>query len=706
MIKLRTILLYDRLYIILCFIAILYSYLMMHYYPYQSKYKETDNVIEGYIDNISVDGNKVTIMLKGKERIIVTYYFENSEEKQKFNLKLGNQIKITGEMSKPKPTTVFNLFNYEQYLYHNNIYYIFKADKIENISSKLRPQYAIKQFIINHISQMNNSSTYVKALVLGDDSGFTNEVNKSYQINGVSHLFAISGSHISFLAVILLWFLKRLKLEENKRYYVVIIFLFFYMFLTNYTGSVVRSVIFFTLLSINKMYYFNIKTINILLLTLAVLFIFKPGLLYDVGFQFSFIISLYLILFQKMIANISSYLGKTFMISFISFLASIPICINNFFQINLLSVLINIVFVPYVTLILFPLSFLSLVIPFLDGILYFFINILEAISLFLNKINVGIIVLSKPSLVIIVLYYILITVCLRGTSNKKYYYFIFLIILIIVHSNINYFNTNPYIVFLDVGQGDSIFINLPHNKGNILIDTGGQLVSDESWQKRNNTYKIGEDTIIPYLKSIGVSKLDYLILSHGDADHMGESIDIVKQFKVNKVVMNDGVVVQLESQLIKVLNELNIPYVFGKQGDNIIINNYSFDILNPKIYLNENDNSIVLHTIINNQGLLLAGDISSKTEKRLIKEYPHLKVDILKLGHHGSITSTSEELLDVYKPVYGIIQVGINNRFGHPSDIVLQRLRERNIKTFRTSLNGSIKVIIRANDVVFIPAMT
>ena len=149
------------------------------------------------------------------------------------------------------------------------------------------------------------------------------------------------------------------------------------------------------------------------------------------------------------------------MISLIAFLSSIPICINNFFQINVLSIIINILFVPYVTFILFPLSFISLILPFIDSVIIFFINILESISLYLDKIKIGIIVLSKPSLFIIGLYYFCITIFINGLNNKKYYKLIFFN-LIIVHHNINYLIVCLY-DFLDVGQGDSIFINLPHN---------------------------------------------------------------------------------------------------------------------------------------------------------------------------------------------------------------------------------------------------
>jgi competence protein ComEC len=679
---------------------------MLNCYPLKSKYKLTDNTIEGYIHNLEIDGSKLSIMLIGKEKIIVTYYFKTEKEKKNFSLELGDYIKSFGVMNKPKKATVFNLFNYKDYLYHNHINYLFTADKMKLIKSNTRWQYKIKQLIIDHINDINTSSSYIKALVVGDDNDFNDEINKSYQLNGVSHLFAISGSHITFLSVFILWFLKKIKIEENKRYYIVILFLFFYMFLTDYTGSVVRSIIFFVLLAFNKMYYFNIKIINILKLTLFVSLMYKSELLYDVGFQFSFIISYFLIKYQSIINKCQNYFKQVLLISIISFLVSIPICINNFFQINLLSPIINVFFVPYVSFILFPLSFLSLILPFLDDILFFFINILESLSVFLSNIKIGVIILSKPWLIIIILYYFFITIAVNGLAAKKNYFFIPLIMLIIIHSNINYFNDKPYLVFIDVGQGDSILINLPHNKGSILIDTGGKLNFEESWQKKKKQYSIGEDTIIPYLKSIGIKRLDYLFLTHGDEDHMGEAINIVKHFKIKKVILNNGSLVTLEKALIKELNKLNITYSFGKRGDIITISDYQFYLLNPSININENDNSLVIYTIINNRRILLTGDISIKIESNIINAYKNLKVDILKVGHHGSKTSTSTLFLDAIEPKYGIIQVGLNNRFRHPSNSVINSLTKKGVKILQTSTSGSIKIIIGTNEVTIKTSLT
>ncbi|MDD2203225.1 MAG: DNA internalization-related competence protein ComEC/Rec2 [Bacilli bacterium] len=695
MIRLRTLLLCDKLYLILCAIAVVFSLLMLNYYPYHSKYNVTDKYVIGYIHSYKIDGNKLTIMLKGKESVIINYYFKNLAEKESFNFNLGDYLKVSGEMKNPKSATVLNLFDYKEYLYRNQIFFLLDAQSLELVGNNNRIRYTIKQFVINHINSLPKSSTYVKALVIGDDGEFNEVVNNSYQFNGVSHLFAISGSHIAFLAVIILWILKKLKFEENKRYYIVIVFLVFYMFLTDYTGSVVRAVFFFSLLSINKMYYFNIKTVNILQLTLFGSLIYKPALIYDVGFQFSYVISLYLILYQKMISSSRSYIKQTFLVSFIAFLASIPICANNFFQINLLSPFINVFFVPYVTFIMFPLSFICLILPFLDSVLFFFSNILETISIFLSTIKTGEIILAKPSFIIIVLYYIAITLCLRGMSKSSYKYFLLLSLLIIIHSNINYFNNNPYVVFLDVGQGDSTFINLPHNQGNILIDTGGKMdYVKESWEERKHKYIIGEDTIIPYLKSIGIKSLDSLILTHGDNDHSGDALYLVENFKVDNVILNIGEYNDLELELIKVLKEKNIPYYQNIETLNIGDDKLYF--LNTKDYNDENENSSVIYTEIDNTKMLFMGDAGTEREKDILEKYNFTDIDILKVGHHGSNTSSSKYFINSINTKTCLISVGANNRYGHPKESVLEILDDCN--TYRTDLNGSIEIKLENND--------
>jgi competence protein ComEC len=235
---------------------------------------------------------------------------------------------------------------------------------------------------------------------------------------------------------------------------------------------------------------------------------------------------------------------------------------------------------------------------------------------------------------------------------------------------------------LDVGQGDSIFISLPNNKGNILIDTGGY--------NYETTYSLATKKIIPYLKSIGIKKLDYLIESHGDKDHMGESINLIKNFKVDKVIFNNGEYNDLEQELIEVLEEKDIKYYKGLKELNI--SNNKFEFLNTGLYDNENDNSNVIYFSYNDYKFLFMGDSSVIREQDILDKYNLSNIDFLKVGHHGSNTSSGKEFINSIKPKYSIISVGVNNRYGHPKDSVLETLA--NSKIYRTDYDGSIEIKI------------
>ena len=168
----------------------------------------------------------------------------------------------------------------------------------------------------------------------------------------------------------------------------------------------------------------------------------------------------------------------------------------------------------------------------------YLIVFLEFMSIACSKIDFLNIILCKPPIYIVILYYIVIINLIKKPNVKK---IILFILIILIHSNIKYLNNYPIITMMDIGQGDSILIELPHNEGNILVDTGGILDYDnENWKKKKNKYSIAKSITIPYLKSIGISKIDYLILTHGDFDHLGEAINLVDNFKIKNVLLNSG----------------------------------------------------------------------------------------------------------------------------------------------------------------------
>ena len=265
-----------------------------------------------------------------------------------------------------------------------------------------------------------------------------------------------------------------------------------------------------------------------------------------------------------------------------------------------------------------------------------------------------------------------------------------IIILLVFQYNINYLIKENYVIVLDVDQGDSIFFH--YGKTSILIDTGGKNnLKKESWMRDKK--KLSDTTLIPYFKSIGIRKLNYLILTHGDYDHMGEAINLVNNFKVEKVIFNCGEFNDLEKELIKVLDKKKIPYYSCVKKLNIDSNKLYF--LQTKEYDNENDNSNVIYMELNGYKFMFMGDAGIDKEKDILDKYNISDIDVLKVGHHGSRTSSSEEFIDEINPKYSIISVGKNNRYGHPNKEALDNLKQS--KIYRTDKVGSIVFKIRNN---------
>ena len=639
---------------IILIIAIAYTFTITNNLIYKTNYNEGDITLIGKIINITYSDDKTDLIIKSKEKIKVTYYGNLS-------YKLGDYVRVSGTLNIPYDNTIFNLFNYRKYLLSNKIYFILYANKIEKVNDNKNILYEIKNMIYERINNLK-SKDYMKTFILGDKQDLNDEILSSYQENGISHLLAISGMHISLLVVILSKLLKKFK----HSYFIISIFLVFYAFLTSFTPSVLRAVF---------LYIFNkIDKKELILLIASFLLFYNPYYIYNVGFLFSFIISFYLIYFGNLSNKFNNYFMKLFITSTICFVASIPIMINNFYYINISSPLINLLFVPLISLIIFPLSLLTLIFPILDNLLYFLTNIMEDLALFCNNFNLNLI-MAKINIIIFLFYYLIITLIF---IKPKYFYI--LIIILILHNNIKHFNPNSYLTFIDVGQGDSILLEIKDKT--ILIDTGGNMFND---------YNMAKNKLIPYFKSLGIKKINYLILTHGDYDHMGEAINLVENFKVEKVIFNCGELNDLEKELIEVLGKKKIPYYSCVKELNV--DNNKLYSLNNKDYGNENDNSSVIYTKLNNHKFLFMGDAGVGVEEDLIEKYNLQDIDVLKVGHHGSKTSSGKEFINEINPKYSIISVGKNNRYGHPNKEVLDTLNDS--KIYRTDQDGSIMFRIK-----------
>ena len=642
MTKLKIVLKYKYL---ILFLVVLFSFFVTNNYDYKSKYNGNEKNIEGYVLEKKINNKKSSLVIKGKEKVLVNIY-------NRVDINYHDYVSVNGILSKPNSNTIFNLFNYKRYLKEKRINYIFTGKNIKVIRKNNNIFYSIKNLIEKRINKYK-SKKYLKVFILSEKNDLDKNIKDVYKNLGIVHLLSISGSYIAILVFIMN------KIIKNKK--IISILLITYIALTNYQISILRTVLCYILFLLNKRYKLGIDKESIIILLASFLLLMNPYYLYNIGFLLSFFVSFSLIHFSYLLEN-RNYIQRSLIISFIAFFISLPIIINTYFSINFLSILFNLIYVPFSCFVLYPLSLLTFLFPMLDSLLYILTKLFENLSLFLNKMNYFTLSFSKIPLPFYIIYYYLIF-----KKNNK---FLLLVPLLYLY---NYYLFIPRIYFLDVGQGDSALIR--YKNKNIIIDTGGSYDYDNS------------DNLVMFYKSVGVKKIDEMYISHGDLDHIGNAYNITKKIKTENIYINKYNETNLEKELCS--NN------YKKVGEDF--NRNMIKVLNPSYNMyDENDNSLVIYISINNKNILFMGDSSKEVEYRLMNTYNIGKIDILKVGHHGSNTSSSKAFIKSIKPKYSVISVGKNNRYGHPNKEVLNNLD--NSKIFRTDEDGSIMFKIKNNE--------
>lgn len=650
---------------------------------YESIYNGDETSITGKIISYSINGNKLKINIKDQEEIIATYYIETQEELAylKENIGIGKTITVNGSLNRPLNNTIPNTFNYKKYLYNSKIYYLFDAHSysIKNDNSLLEKA---KDYLIKRAYNSKNSE-YLLVLVLGDKALISSDEYNTYQNNGTSHLLAVSGSHITVILLVLSFFLKKSK--EVPKLIIISLILLFFAFVTNNAPAVNRAIYFFIINRINKLGNLKLSNIQVLFITAFILLLLDPFTLYDLGFIYSFCISFGIMYYSdKLNGNIFIV---TLKVSIIAFLFSLPISSYINYEINISSILINLIFVPWISYIVFPTSIITFIFPIFNPIL----NILLSITNVLNNIGEFISIFINIPKMPLIIAFVLFILLLLMKNNKKYLYVIIIILGLIKLSPL--INSSYELYYLDINQGDSAIIITPHKRDVIMIDTGGKITYEvEDWKKGNKTYNLSDNTI-KFLKSKGITKIDYLITTHGDYDHLGEAQNIVNKLTVKNVIFNNDTYNALELELIDVLNDKNIKYYQNVKTLNITNNTIYF--FNDNLYDNENNNSNILYFSIYGNKFLFMGDAGVKAEEDLMNKYNLENITVLKVGHHGSNTSSSKNFIDYINPLISIISVGRNNRYNHPNTEVLDNLSNRII--YRTDINGTIKFSIKKN---------
>lgn len=673
--KLKIVLQCNKIFIALFLLLVIYVIVFTKIIKYHSVYDGTESTITGTITSLSINGNALKLEIKAKELIKATYYIQSIEEKEFLleKVKLGTTVKLEGSLIEQFHNTIPNTFDYKEYLYSHKIFYTFNITSYE-LNDKNNLFYKIKDALQKRIYSMNDNE-YLLIFLLGDKALVDSAEYTSFQLNGTAHLLAISGMHIALLIKAISLFLGRIN--KNKKVIITTIVLSFFAFLTGFSASVGRVIIFYVLINLNKIRNWNLSNLQILFLTALILIGINPFIIYDYGFLYSIIITTGIIYYSDKLKG--NYLVQLIKLSTITFLFSLPITASLNYEINLMSIIANLIFVPLVSFAIYPLSLISII--FTNPLWKIAIHLLVKASLFFEKISIVVNIPKMPIILILSFY-----ICLLLMKKRKIWV-IGLLLILLINKSLSRLDSNYNVYFLDIGQGDSSLLISPYQKEVIMIDTGGKITyQKEEWEESNKNYNLSDNTI-KFLKSLGITMIDYLIISHGDADHAKEAIHIIEKLKVKNVVLNQGELNAIEKEIIN--KKVNIV-------KNYQLKDFKIYNLNDKIYDNENDNSIINYIKINNYSLLFLGDASKKVEEYILKKYD-VEADFVKIGHHGSKTSTSDYLLN-QKFTYAFISSGRNNRFAHPSKETIEKLKKYKKKYYNTQDSGTIHLQISKNN--------
>lgn len=672
-----------------------------------------------------IDGNFLTGTIQNPqgEKLVFSYILKTQNEKHLYEkLESGNSCTFKGELQSPKRPTMPNAFHYKQYLYDQHIHWKYQVKEIENC-------YYINRGVMNMLVNLRKSGLslieknfsktsvgIVQALIFGERHLLQEDIEKAYQELGIVHLLAISGLHVGLLVGGIYFLLIFFGLTHERSKVIMIIFLPIYMVLTGGAPSVLRAsmmvIIYFVLQLLKR----KIPPLDVISFTYLCLLFFNPYYLFQIGFQLSFVVSFGLLLSSKILQYFTSWTFKLAAVSLIAQLCAIPLLISNFYEFSLISLPMNMIFVPFYSFIILPLaivSTLTLSIPFIGPLFVYLITSLLELShqlvLFTSTIPLTI-TTGKPSLIFLffcIVLLLLIFIRYEKTKNGKPLILptMLLLFLFVCQALAQKINPVGQVLTVDVGQGDSIFIQQPFNGGTFLIDTGGKVsFPKEEWEKSNRSYSIAKSVTVPYLKSIGVTKLNGLFLTHGDFDHIGEVLTLMEEIRIDQIIIPVGFDRgELEENIIKKAFEKGINIKKVKSGDQLNYKDFSFHVVSPKTLTeSKNNDSLVLWAKIGGLRWMFTGDAEINSEEQIIKSYPALKADVLKVGHHGSKGSTSEKFLDAIDPSYAIVSAGYNNRYQHPHKEVVEKLLSRNINILRTDLDGAVLFRYNGNSGTFL----
>jgi len=639
----------------------------------------------------------------------------------KTKLNYGNKVSVYGKLSRIISTSNPGIASFGDIMAKKRIncqLFTYGA-KVELLKNSIgNPLKYISIIIRNRLISVIQAtmkepySSLLGSIVFGSQaSPLSNELQDNYRTAGVIHLLVVSGTQVSIILSVVLSACKVLGLSQKWRLTVVSAANLLFTVMVGAGPSIIRAAVMAETALVAGAFERENDFYNSLSVSVLVLLILNPLNLFDIGFQLSFLATwalFYLapVLEERLIKYMPGIIANTAAISIAPTLASTPVILYNFGQVSFISVVSNFLIIPWVEmtvilgfastllgLVFLPLAYainntLTLILAFLNLIVYSFSSFPLACRYF-----------TPPVFPVILIYYgLLITGVemlrekLKVKVGKAFAAALVLLVIMAAGFNLSFAAGKELVVtFIDVGQGDSILIESPSGK-NMLIDGGGRNFRED----RDDP--TGRSIVVPLLRKKGINELDIVVLTHPHDDHVGGLPYVLDKVKVDMVI-DSGQPHTSKGyyRFLKTIEKKNLPYKIARTGQIIDIGGgvkgYVLHPSEPLISGTESDlnnNSVVIRLVYGKTSFLLVGDAAFEAEDRFLGSGQNLKSDVLKVGHHGSKTSTSDKFLAEVRPAYAVISVGAKNKFGHPSNQTLGRLAEYGIKVFRTDLNGAI----------------
>lgn len=592
------------------------------------------------------------------EEVKENYYIVNSTFEKMYiyqkdhPYEIGDILLIRGDKEPVDSVTIESGFNFKEYLNNKGIYsQLYPKDIKVKFLTPFRLHQVKKDFLAKFD---DNSRTFIGSFLFSMSSD--EDVYYQSQNLHLNRLLSNSGFYLS-LIYLLFSFILTYIIKKDKAKDIVLVILFLPILIFSYPRFVVIKFVFLKLLRWINTYLLKKKFSYLELLSFSGIFflLIDYHLAYQSGFVLTYFIPIISLFFVNSIHGFKKFKKKLAM-SVLILIAFVPFALDFYHEVSLTSPMYQIILSPFFVLY----YFLSLI-SFTGIPIYSFINsygwfLTNAINFF-NKINIKFYGMEMNNLTILLFEITYIINVYYFSSRFKPMLRISLAIFAIYSSFIFVPYKNLFydqVSFINVGQGDATLIR--RNQYTVLIDTGGSVYQD-----------IATNSLIPFFKKNRIYSIDLLITTHDDYDHIGAASSLIKNFTVKR-------------------------YEKDYQAFPISVGGITFKNYNvyPDLWEEENDSSLVIGFKTNNYNYLITGDAPKKIENQIMKDNVSIPCDILKVGHHGSKTSTSDNFVKYLSPKIGIISCGKNNKYGHPNDEVLAVLRKYKVIIRRTDLEGTI----------------